>query len=151
VNVDETSWMLFPTGFLKWAEVGSEDVTVHVRGQLKECVTVLATITAGLQKLPLVILTAGRTEMVEATQLGNVGWHFTDHSRSLGQRRKHSVGISAGSVWRTTRTTNPYIWFSTPTPPTGRSTSEIGMQETRRSVLCRPIGGRCGGLAENLG
>jgi hypothetical protein len=82
LNVDETSWRLFPSGLLAWAEVGSEDAPVQVSGQLKDGVTILAMITGGLQKLPLVILAAGRTERVEVTQLGNVGRHFIDHNQS---------------------------------------------------------------------
>jgi hypothetical protein len=82
LNVDETSWRLYPTGILTWAETGAEDVPVNVSGDLKECVTVLVTISADVRKLPLVIIAAGKTERVEVSQLGDVGEHVTDHSLS---------------------------------------------------------------------
>jgi hypothetical protein len=58
LNVKETLWRLCPTGILNWAEVEADDVPVHVSRASKECVTVLATITPHMRKLPLVMLAA---------------------------------------------------------------------------------------------
>ena len=43
LNCDETSWKLHPGNVLTWARCGSENVRIHVRGDEKECITVLAT------------------------------------------------------------------------------------------------------------
>jgi hypothetical protein len=66
LNIDETSWRLCPTGIPTWAETGAEDVPVNVSGDLKECVTVLATISADMRKLPLVIIPARKFSMTRS-------------------------------------------------------------------------------------
>jgi hypothetical protein len=50
VNDDETSWRLYPTGLMTWAGIGEEDAPVQVKGNLKECVTIMATVTAEMKK-----------------------------------------------------------------------------------------------------
>jgi hypothetical protein len=82
LNVDETSWRLYPRRILTWVEAGAETVPVNVSGDLKECVIVFATISADMRKLPLMFIAAGTTERVEVSQLSEVGEHFTDHSAS---------------------------------------------------------------------
>ena len=43
LNCDETSWRLHPGNVLTWARCGSQSVRINIRGDEKECITVLAT------------------------------------------------------------------------------------------------------------
>ena len=79
-NCDETSWKLFPSGLQTWAETGSQNVSTYIRGDEKECLTVMATISPNGRKLPLLFIAQGKTEQVETTQLGEVGVHWKAHS-----------------------------------------------------------------------
>jgi hypothetical protein len=74
LNADETIGRSYPEGTVTWAEVGAEGVPVQVTGDVKRCVTVLATITADMRKLPLVIPATGKTEMVEVSDHSLSGW-----------------------------------------------------------------------------
>lgn len=80
VNCDETSWKIYPSGILTWADTGSEDVQIDIGGDEKECLTVLASVTASGEKLPLYFLAKGKTMKVEDTQIGDVGEHWRNHS-----------------------------------------------------------------------
>lgn len=82
LNCDETAWKMFPNGLLTWAIKGSEGVSIAITRDEKECLTALATIRADGTKLPLMIIAKGKTELVEQTQLGDVGFHVTGHSES---------------------------------------------------------------------
>jgi hypothetical protein len=63
VNCEETAWMVILTGLLTWAPVGADGVTVNINANDKECVTVLAGITAAGEKLALFALAQGRTSL----------------------------------------------------------------------------------------
>jgi hypothetical protein len=80
LNCDESSWKLYPTGILTWAETGSQNVAVPITGSEKDAITVMATITFGGKKLPLYILAKGITTRCEVSQLGELGDHSCDHS-----------------------------------------------------------------------
>jgi hypothetical protein len=82
VNVDETSWLLWPRGLLTWSETGADSVQVEANGDEKAAITVTAAITASNQKLPLQIIAKGKTGRVHFTQLGDVGNNWVDHSQS---------------------------------------------------------------------
>jgi hypothetical protein len=82
LNVDETAWRLYPTHILTWAEKGAESVPLVVNGDVRQSITVLATITADYRKLPLMILASGKTERVERSQLGDIGANISGHSPS---------------------------------------------------------------------
>ena len=82
INCDETSWKLYPNGILTWAETGAEDVSVGILGDEKECLTVLASVTADGRKLPLYFLAKGKTTRVESSQLGSVNYHWKNHSEN---------------------------------------------------------------------
>jgi hypothetical protein len=108
-NCDETSWKVYPNGVLTWAEKGAETVSVNVQGNEKDCLTVLATIAADKTKVPLVFYAQGKTDVVENTQLGDVGYHWKTHSESgwqteetfrqyLYHLRGH-VGAGFGPIW----------------------------------------------------
>jgi hypothetical protein len=82
VNCDETAWRLLPSGLLTWAPVGADGVTVRLNGNEKDSITVLASVTAGGDKLPLFAIAKGKTKRAEQSQLGSDGTTITDHSAS---------------------------------------------------------------------
>jgi hypothetical protein len=96
LNADETSWCLYPRGVTTWASRGAENVVIGIRGDEKECLTVMATIRASGKKDPLYILAQGKTARVEESQIGDVGEHGRDHSES---------------GWMTADTFNRYLDF----------------------------------------
>ena len=79
-NCDETSWKLFPSGLLTWADTGAENVSTLMAGDEKDCLTVMATVSANGRKMPLMFVASGKTEAVEDSQLGDVGHHWKTHS-----------------------------------------------------------------------
>ena len=80
LNCDETSWKLYPGNILTWARCRSENVRINVHGDEKECITVLATITANGGKLPLYFLASGKTVRAEESELGDLCGHWANHS-----------------------------------------------------------------------
>jgi hypothetical protein len=82
VNCDETAWRLVPTGLMTWAPVGAENVRVDPGTNEKDSVTILASVTADGQKLPLFAIAKGKTKQVERSQLGTATTIVTDHSPS---------------------------------------------------------------------
>jgi hypothetical protein len=82
VNCDETAWLLCPRGILTWHNTGETDVQVHIQGSEKDNITVLASVTAASTKLPLLFIAEGKTAAVHATQIGEIGYHWVDHSES---------------------------------------------------------------------
>jgi hypothetical protein len=82
VNCDETAWRIIPTGLLTWAPVGADSVSVELEANEKDCVTVLASVTAAGKKLDLFAVAQGKTKQVEVSQLGNDASVIKDHSES---------------------------------------------------------------------
>ena len=82
LNCDETSWKVFPNNILTWANVGAESVPLKVNGDEKECLTVLATVSANGGKLPLFFLAKGTSERVLETQIGDVCDHWKSYSEN---------------------------------------------------------------------
>jgi hypothetical protein len=82
VNCDETAWLLHPKGILTWARAGSESVQAKINGDEKDCLTVLASVTAAGDKIPLSFFASGKTTRVEESQIGAVPGHWRDHSES---------------------------------------------------------------------
>jgi hypothetical protein len=82
VNCDETAWRILPCGLLTWAPVGADGVTVRIDGNEKDSVTVLASVTASGEKLPLFAIAKGKTTRVEQSQLGTNEAIIRDHSSS---------------------------------------------------------------------
>lgn len=80
LNADETGWKLFPRGILTWGETGIDNVSRNGSINDKSQVTILATITAHNQKLPLLFVAQGQTERCEEGQLGDIGYHWKTHS-----------------------------------------------------------------------
>jgi hypothetical protein len=80
VNCDETAWLLHPNPILTSAERGSDSIQAKINGNKKDCVTVLASVSASGSKLPLVFIAAGKTERVEQSQIGDVKGHWRNHS-----------------------------------------------------------------------
>ena len=82
INCDETGWKLFPKGILTWGETGVDNVTRLSTINDKSQVTVLASITAAGTKLPLLFVAQEKTSQVEASQIGDVDYHWKCHSES---------------------------------------------------------------------
>jgi hypothetical protein len=47
IRYDETFWLLHPKGILTWAELGCQAVQTKINGNEKDCITVVAYLTAG--------------------------------------------------------------------------------------------------------
>jgi hypothetical protein len=56
LNANETNWLLFPKGLLMWALTGATSVPIHINGDEKDSLSVMATVRASVVKLPLQIL-----------------------------------------------------------------------------------------------
>jgi hypothetical protein len=82
VNVDESSWRVYPTCLRTWANRGAENVSLHISWKEKDAFTVVAAITAARTKLPLSLIAVGKTSVVEESHFGDVAYHRTDHSES---------------------------------------------------------------------
>lgn len=82
INADETSWTVFPGNILTWSTTGSENVSIACQGNDKDCLTVLASITASGGKLPLYFLASGKTPRVMDSQLGDTWGHWRSFSES---------------------------------------------------------------------
>ena len=82
VNCDETSYCLYPKGLLTWAIVGEDNVRTLINGSEKENITVIASITADGEKLPLMFIAKGKTERVEESQIGDISSHWKTHSET---------------------------------------------------------------------
>jgi hypothetical protein len=82
LNCDETSWQSYPNNILIWWDTAADDVFIHIQGDEKDCLTVLAIISvSGIKWLPY-FLAKGKTERVERTQIGDVGDHWQLHTES---------------------------------------------------------------------
>jgi hypothetical protein len=62
LNCDETAWRLYPNNILTWWNTGTDDVSIHVNGDEKGMITVLATISANRKKWPLFSSGRGRRQ-----------------------------------------------------------------------------------------
>ena len=80
LNCDETSWQVFPNRLKTWAQKGSQNVQIHVNGNVKESITALATVAADGTKCPLYLIAQGDSDKCEKSQLGDTAHHFTNHS-----------------------------------------------------------------------
>ena len=61
-NMDETSWRLAYAGDLTWAKKGANSVHVNVNYNTKQTLTALVTVSAQMEKYPLMLLAKGKTE-----------------------------------------------------------------------------------------
>jgi hypothetical protein len=82
INADESCWRVYPDALKTWARTGSQNISLSVDGNNKDSFTIVAAITAARTKLPLWMIAAGRTERVEASHFGDVGYHQTAHSET---------------------------------------------------------------------
>jgi hypothetical protein len=88
LNCDETAWRVYPGNILTWWDTGADDVAIHVDGDEKSVITVLATISASHKKWPLFFVAKGKTERVERSQVGEIGIHWRSHSESGWMRQE---------------------------------------------------------------
>jgi hypothetical protein len=82
VNCDETCWRVFPTGLRTWGSRGSDNIRLLIRGNEKDSLTALCSVTAARTKLPMVLIATGKTERAERSQLGDISPHIPMHSES---------------------------------------------------------------------
>ena len=81
LNVDETFWTSVPTDLVTWGRTGEQDVSVHLDGDEKEGITVVACVTASGCKLPLWLIAKGKSDRCHG-QLGDPQGHLVTHSES---------------------------------------------------------------------
>jgi hypothetical protein len=86
LNCDEPTWRLYPNNILTWWETGQEDVSIHIDGDEKGTMTVLATIWASRKKWPLFFVAKGKTARVDHSQIGDAGNNWRTHSESEWMR-----------------------------------------------------------------
>ena len=91
LNADETCWRILPNGMTTWANKGSDGVTVRIDDDSKAMITVMATITATGEKMPLFLIAHGKTRRVEASQLGDVFPNVACHTES-GWMTQEAIG-----------------------------------------------------------
>jgi hypothetical protein len=80
MNCDETAVLMHRPGVETWARRGAEGVQIHVDGNEKQAHTVMATCTASGRKLPLLIITKGKTRRSVAAFDGILGEHAATFS-----------------------------------------------------------------------
>jgi hypothetical protein len=76
---EEASWPLWPRRILTWPEINFDHPHALIRGDGKENLTALVTITASGDRFPLFFLVRGRTGRVERSQIGAVTPHWVSH------------------------------------------------------------------------
>lgn len=83
INIDETSWQLFPNNLLIWHCKNEDHAVCYMdKANPKDCITVIAGITASGTKLPLMFVAEGVSERCENSQIGNVEPHWKYHSEN---------------------------------------------------------------------
>jgi hypothetical protein len=90
VNCDETSWLLHPRGIFTRAEIGCQIVHAHIRGDEKDCIIVVVSVTENGEKLLLAFIAPGKTPRVEDSQIGVVEGHWCTYSDSGWQTAQMS-------------------------------------------------------------
>jgi hypothetical protein len=82
INCDEIAWCVVPNGLLMWTPIEEDSVSVYLKVNEKDAITVFANVMAAQEKLPLFFIAKWRTEHVEHNQLGDPSGHQTTHSAS---------------------------------------------------------------------
>lgn len=82
LNCDETGYELIPKGILSWAQTNVDNNVSLSNTSDKSQITVLSTVTCEKTKLPLYFIAKGKTSKVDDSQLGDVGYHWKNHSES---------------------------------------------------------------------
>jgi hypothetical protein len=71
-----------PDGLRTWAPTDAQNIRLFLEGNDKESFTIVTAITADRTKLLLSLIASGKTEAVEESHFGGVGYDRTDHSES---------------------------------------------------------------------
>jgi hypothetical protein len=82
INCDETAWRVISNGMLIWAPIGEEGVSVSLKANEKDAITVIASVSHSHEKLHLFLIPKGHTQRIEHTQLGDSQGHEATHSPS---------------------------------------------------------------------
>lgn len=76
-NMDETNYKLVNNKFMTWACRGTKTINCDINNEVKEGITVLATITKSGTKLPLLVLGKGKTERcLRKFSLASTAWTY---------------------------------------------------------------------------
>lgn len=65
INADEAAFLLYMTGFYRWARRGIQGVQIPTAGNQKLTYTVMVAVTAALTKLPIRVIVKGKTTRAE--------------------------------------------------------------------------------------
>jgi hypothetical protein len=133
INADESCWRVYAGGLKTWAPIGSQNVYLLVNGNEKNSFTMMAAIIAARTKLPLCMIAAGKTPLVEHSHFGDVAYHRTMHSESGDELQKPLPNGSVGSA-ACIPTVSPYGSFLTPT---------LSIDRRRYALMRRILGSTC--------
>ena len=76
-NMDETNYRIVNNKFMTWANKGAKTVNCNINNDIKQGITVLATISKSNKKLPLMILGKGKTmRCINNYMLRNDVWSY---------------------------------------------------------------------------
>ena len=87
LNADETAWRILPNGATTWAQTGSDNVTLTIRDDEKQTVTVMATVSASGSKFPLMMICKGGP-IAERNQLQDIHPHLPFHTEKGWMNRE---------------------------------------------------------------
>jgi hypothetical protein len=75
VNCDETSWLLHPRAILTWAEMGCHTVHADITRDEKDCITVVASVTASGEKFPLALIAGANLSAISGSNVRRI-WNL---------------------------------------------------------------------------
>jgi tRNA(Ile2) C34 agmatinyltransferase TiaS len=81
---------LYPGTILTWRDTGVDDVPIHVNGDERGCITVLATVSASRKKWSVFFIAKRKTERVEQSHIGDAAKNWHTHSESVDEWRNLS-------------------------------------------------------------
>jgi hypothetical protein len=82
INCDETCGRGYPTGLRTWGARGFDNIHLLIRGNKKDSLTALCSVTAARTTFPLIGIATGKTQRAERSQLGDISPHVAIHSQS---------------------------------------------------------------------
>lgn len=92
VTVDEFCWRMHLGLFQTLTPTGSQNVNVAINVSNKEVFIVIAAITTARMKLPLCLITIGKTSAFEESNFGDIDDHHADHPESDWQTGETLMG-----------------------------------------------------------
>jgi hypothetical protein len=84
-NCDKDSWPLYPNVILPRTEVGAESVQSKIVGNEKENITIVASVTAIGDKLPLRFRAISKMIRIKSNQIESADGHWRNRSQTSSQ------------------------------------------------------------------